>query len=89
VLVGSAAERPKVRTLALLDRRVVDAGDAPLHQTGAVELAILVTVAKLLQIAALLLVLPFSLLSGVVALTPAMFQVVPSWIGSALNRLPQ
>src|SRR5260221_4238508 len=45
MIIGAAAERPMILALALLDRKVVDAGDAQPHQAMRVELPILVTVA--------------------------------------------
>jgi hypothetical protein len=45
MMVGTAAERPVIRALALLDREVVDAGDAQAHQAAVVELPVLVAVA--------------------------------------------
>jgi hypothetical protein len=45
VIVGTATERPMVSALALLDRKIVDAGNAEAHQAVFVELPILVTVA--------------------------------------------
>ena len=45
MIVGAAAERPVILPLAVLDRRVVDAGDAQAHQALLVELPVLVAVA--------------------------------------------
>src|SRR5215813_5546454 len=45
MIVGAAAERPVVLALALLDREVVDAGDAQAHQAVLVEFPVLVAVA--------------------------------------------
>jgi hypothetical protein len=45
MIIGAAAKRPMILALALLDRKVVDAGDAQPHQAMRVELPILVTVA--------------------------------------------
>src|ERR1700681_1850700 len=45
VIVGTAAERPVVLAITLLDRRVIDAGDAQTHQAVRVEFPILVAVA--------------------------------------------
>ena len=44
MVVRAAPERPVVLALALLDRQVVDAGDAPPHQAVAIELPVLVAV---------------------------------------------
>jgi len=38
MIIGAAAKRPMILALALLDRKVVDAGDAQPHQTMRVEL---------------------------------------------------
>src|SRR5262245_5304494 len=43
--VGTATEGPVIFALALLDRQVVDAGDAPPHQAVFVELPVLVAIA--------------------------------------------
>src|SRR6267143_1860208 len=43
--VGTAAQRPVVFALALLDRQIVDAGDAQAHQAVLVEFPVLVAVA--------------------------------------------
>ena len=45
MIVGTAAERPVIFALALRDRQIVDAGDAPPHQPVLVELPVLVAVA--------------------------------------------
>ena len=45
MIVGAAAERPVELALRLLDRQVIDAGEAPLHQAEFVELPVLVAVA--------------------------------------------
>src|SRR5712691_213695 len=45
VIVRAAAERPVILALALLDRKIVDAGDAQAHQAVLVELPVLVAVA--------------------------------------------
>ena len=45
MVVGAAAERPVVFALALLDRKIVDAGDAQAHQAVLVEFPVLVAVA--------------------------------------------
>jgi hypothetical protein len=45
MIIGAAAKRPMILALALLDRKVVDVGDAQPHQAVRVELSILVTVA--------------------------------------------
>src|SRR5262245_41060491 len=45
MVVGAAAERPEILALALLERQVVDAGDAPAHEPVLVELPVLVAVA--------------------------------------------
>src|SRR5262249_32503473 len=45
VIVGTAAEWPVILELAILDRQVVDAGDAPPHQAVLVELPVLVAIA--------------------------------------------
>src|SRR5712671_4277675 len=45
MIVGTAAERPVILAPALLDRDIVDAGDAKPHQAVLVELPILVAVA--------------------------------------------
>src|SRR5262245_2067349 len=44
VIVRPPAERPVILALALGDRPVVDAGDAPAHQAVLVELPVLVAV---------------------------------------------
>jgi hypothetical protein len=45
VIVGAATKRPVVFALALLDRNIVDAGDAQAHQAVLVEFPVLVAVA--------------------------------------------
>src|SRR6516225_9684329 len=45
MIVGAATERPVVSALALLDWKVVDAGNAQAHQAVLVEFPILVAVA--------------------------------------------
>src|SRR6266481_8418818 len=45
VTIGTAAQRPVVFALALLDRQIVDAGDAQAHQAVLVEFPVLVAVA--------------------------------------------
>src|SRR5262249_4921702 len=45
VTVGTATEGPLIFALAILDRQVVDAGDAPPHQAVLVELPVLVAIA--------------------------------------------
>src|SRR6267142_2404591 len=40
MIVGAAAERPVIFALALLDWKIVDAGDAQPHQSVFVELAV-------------------------------------------------
>jgi hypothetical protein len=45
VIVGTTTKRPVISSLALLDRKIVDAGNAQTHQAVLVELPILVTVA--------------------------------------------
>src|SRR3954447_7389079 len=45
MIVGAAAERPVILTLAFVDREVVDAGDAQPHQALLVEFPVLVAVA--------------------------------------------
>src|SRR5262244_1746493 len=45
MVVGAPPERPVILALALLDRQVVDAGDAPAHQAVLVELPVLVAIA--------------------------------------------
>src|SRR5512133_804292 len=45
MIIGAATERPVVFALALLDRRIVDTGDAKAHQAMLVEFPILVAVA--------------------------------------------
>src|SRR6266404_3222275 len=45
MIVWTPAKRPVIFALAIFDRHVVDAGDAPLHETVVVELPILVTIA--------------------------------------------
>src|SRR3984893_894621 len=45
MIVGTAAERPVVLALALLDRDIIDAGDAKPHQAVLVEFPVLVAVA--------------------------------------------
>jgi hypothetical protein len=45
MIVGTAAERPVILALALLDRDIVDTGDAKPHQAVLVEFPILVAVA--------------------------------------------
>ena len=45
MIVGTATEEPVIFALAILDRQVVDAGDAPPHQAVVVELPVLVAVA--------------------------------------------
>ena len=45
VIVGAAAKRPVVLALALLDRQIVDAGDAQTHQAMFVEFPVLIAVA--------------------------------------------
>src|SRR5215471_4068733 len=44
MIVRATAERPMVFALALLDRKVVDAGDAKPHQAVLIELPVLVAV---------------------------------------------
>src|SRR5262247_4301312 len=45
MIVGTLAERPVIFPLAILDRQVIDAGDAPPHQGVLVELPVLVAIA--------------------------------------------
>src|SRR5262245_51950906 len=45
VIVGTPAEWPVIFTLAILDRQVVDAGNAPPHQAVLAELPVLVAIA--------------------------------------------
>ena len=45
VIVGTPSERPVILALTILDRKVVDAGDAQPHQAVLVEFPILVAVA--------------------------------------------
>src|SRR6516165_3372961 len=45
MIVGTPAERPVIFPLAILDRQVVDAGDAPPHEAVRVELPVLVAIA--------------------------------------------
>src|SRR5262249_5209676 len=45
VTVGTATEGPVILALAILDRQVVDAGDAPPHPDVLVELPVLVAIA--------------------------------------------
>ena len=45
MIVGTTTKRPVISSLALLDRKIVDAGNAQTHQAVLVELPILVTVA--------------------------------------------
>src|ERR1700736_3355134 len=45
MIVGTAAERPVIFALALLDRQIVDAGNPQVHQTALVEFPILIAVA--------------------------------------------
>src|SRR5262245_40041019 len=45
LIVGAATEGPVIFALAILDRQIVDAGDAPPHQAVVVELPVLVAVA--------------------------------------------
>ena len=45
VIVGAPAERPVILAIALLDGKIVDAGDAQAHQTMLVEFPVLVAVA--------------------------------------------
>jgi hypothetical protein len=44
VIVGTSPKGPAIFALPIFDRQVVDAGDAPLHEAGVVELPILVTI---------------------------------------------
>ena len=44
MIVGPAAKRPVVFTVALFDWDIVDAGDAQAHQTMLVELPVLIAV---------------------------------------------
>jgi hypothetical protein len=44
VIVRTPPKGPVIFALAVFDRQVVDAGDAPLHEAGVVELPILVTI---------------------------------------------
>ena len=43
MIVRTAAERPEIFALILLDRQIIDAGDVPPHQTFCAELPILVS----------------------------------------------
>jgi hypothetical protein len=45
VIVGPAAKRPAAFALALLDRDIIDAGDAKPHQAVIIEFPVLVAVA--------------------------------------------
>src|SRR5215471_19432968 len=45
MIVGTAAERPAILALGLLDRQIVDAGNAQPHQAVCVEFPVLVAVA--------------------------------------------
>src|SRR5260370_1272986 len=45
VIIGTTAERPVVFALALLDRKIVDAGNTQAHQTVLVEFPVLVAIA--------------------------------------------
>src|SRR3954465_12060181 len=45
MIVGAAAEWPVILALALLDRKIVDAGDPQPHQSVFVELPVLVSIA--------------------------------------------
>src|SRR4029453_608284 len=45
MIVGTAAERPVIFALALLDRKIVDAGDPQSHQSMLVKLPVLVSIA--------------------------------------------
>jgi hypothetical protein len=45
VIVGAAAKRPAVLALSLLDREIIDAGDAKPHQAVLIEFPVLVAVA--------------------------------------------
>src|SRR5882672_6663122 len=45
MIVGAAAERPVIFALALLDWKIVDAGDAQPHQSVFVEFPVLVSIA--------------------------------------------
>src|SRR5258705_13952721 len=45
MVIGAPTEEPVIFALAVFDRQVVDAGDAPSHQALFVELPILVAVA--------------------------------------------
>jgi hypothetical protein len=45
VIVGTTSQRPVRFALALLDRQIVDAGDAPAHQALLVEFPVLVAIA--------------------------------------------
>src|SRR4029077_19832550 len=45
VTVGTAAQRPVIFALALIDRQIVDAGDAQAHQALLVEFPVFVAVA--------------------------------------------
>jgi hypothetical protein len=45
VIIGTSAKRPVIFALAIFDRQVVDAGDAPSHQALIIEFPILVTIA--------------------------------------------
>jgi len=44
MIVGTAAQRPVKQTRLFLDRQIVDAGKAPLHETLSVELPVFVAV---------------------------------------------
>src|SRR5262249_35739901 len=45
MIVGTAAKRPMILALALLDRQVVDAGEAQAHQAVLVEFPVFIAVA--------------------------------------------
>src|SRR5215467_7951400 len=45
VIIGTAAKRPKIFPLALLDREVIYAGNAPAHKALLIEFPVLVAVA--------------------------------------------
>ena len=45
MIAGAAAKRPVVFALTLLDRQIIDAGDAQTHQSVLVEFPVLVAVA--------------------------------------------
>src|SRR5262245_26896600 len=45
MIIGAAAERPVILALALLDWKIVDAGDPQPHQSVLVELPVLVSIA--------------------------------------------